>query len=274
MKIERLLNFIIISLGITLTIINLYGLSQDIRVKNFNNKYLRFSNDQPTAFAQSISDTKRLPHESDVQFASRMTQVVAEGLSHIEWFDFPPEQFNQLIPIWENYFLYFMGKFSGIPEFERYHYANYKRSLKRGIGLCGDASMTLSQILDIHQIKNKILTFPGHVVVWATFASGEEYVLDPDFGVVVPYSSRELAVNSARIAELYLQAGYTQGDFNFFNSMYSKEFGKWHGVQHFITKKYYFEMISYWLKWPLPIGMIILSCWLLCRQRKSLSIKN
>jgi hypothetical protein len=72
--------------------------------------------------------------------------------------DQPAEQFNQLIPIWENYFIYFMGVFSGIPEYERYHFANYQRSLERGIGLCGDASMVISQLLDKQNISNKILT--------------------------------------------------------------------------------------------------------------------
>jgi hypothetical protein len=161
-----------------------------------------------------------------------------------------------------------MGKFSGIPEFERYHYANYERSLKRGIGLCGDASMTLSQLLGKENIDNKILTFPGHVVVYASFNDGSEYILDPDFGVVVPFLRSELLSNNIEIAELYRDAGYTQGDVQFFTKMYTKSFKEWDGVQHFITKKYYFEKVSYWLKWPLPIVILLVSLMFLLRWHR------
>lgn len=267
MSIKRVLAIGLAILGVALTTINLFGLTQNIRVPSFDDKYLRFNNDQPLPLNTTLSKLERTPSETEIEYASRATLAVAEGIAHIEWFDFPAEQFNQIIPIWENYFLYFMGKTSGIPEFERYHYTNYKRSLKRGIGVCGDTSMILSQILDEQDIKNKILTFPGHVVVVASFTDGTEYILDADFGVIVPYASSELSLNSQNIANLYLNEGYTQADFTFFNNMYQQDFIPWNGVQHFVTKKYYFEMIAYWLKWPLPLGMIVIAWLGLAPQR-------
>ncbi|MCF2947753.1 hypothetical protein L0668_06525 [Paraglaciecola aquimarina] len=240
-------------------------------MNSFDNEYLRFKNDQPAPFETIKSEISRKENESETVYAQRVTIVVSKGLSHIEWFDYPETRFNQLIPVWENYFLYFMGKYSGIPEYERYHYANYERSLRRGIGICGDASMTLSLILDEHNIQNEILTFPGHVVVLAKFDTGEEYILDADFGVIVPVPADGLSINSENIANLYVDAGYKPYDFIFFNNMYKQDYLKWDGVKHFITNKYYFEMISYWLKWPLPIFMILFSLWAL-RQNKNKSL--
>lgn len=263
--------FIILLVGCFLLMVNLYGLNRDIRVDDFSNQYLRFPNDQPANFNDTLVELIRHQNETDIQYSSRVTHVVARGISHVEWFDFPAQQFNQLIPIWENYFLYFMGVFSGIPEYERYHFANYQRSLERGIGLCGDASMVISQVLDEHGITNKIVTFPGHVVVLASFENGEQYLLDADFGVVVPYSLNEVSSRSIEIAQLYLDAGYTLGDYRFFQNLYKKNPTKWDGVQHFITKKYYFEIFAYWLKWPLPIIMMLFSLVCLTKMKRTKS---
>jgi hypothetical protein len=259
--------FITLLAGCFLLMINLYGLNRNIRVDDFSDEYLRFTQDQPANFDATMLELIRHTDESDIHYASRVTHVVARGISHVEWLDFPAQQFNQLIPIWENYFLYFMGVFSGIPEYERYHYANYHRSLERGIGLCGDASMVISQLLNQQKINNKILTFPGHVVVLASFDKGEQYILDADFGVVVPYSSNEIAAKSTEIAKLYLDAGYPMSDFEFFKSMYQQDFKVWNGVQHFITKKYYFEILVYWLKWPFPLFMVLFATFMLYKIR-------
>lgn len=253
--------------GCFLLMVNLYGLNRDIRVNDFDNQYLRFPDDQPADYDDTLIELIRKQDESEIDYASRVTKVVARGISHIEWFDFPVEQFNQLIPIWENYFIYFMGTFSGIPEYERYHFANYQRSLERGIGLCGDASMALSQLLDEQNISNKILTFPGHVVVVASFENGKQYLFDADFGVIIPYSLTEINDESSRIAQLYLDAGYTHTDFGFFQKLYKKNPRHWDGVQHFITNKYYFEIFAYWLKWPAPIFLILISVFMLRKFR-------
>ena len=47
-----------------------------------------------------------------------------------------------------------------------------------GVGVFGDASMVLSQVLSKYDIDNKILTFPRHVIAKANFPDGTEHVLD------------------------------------------------------------------------------------------------
>jgi hypothetical protein len=251
--------YMLLVTGSLLLVINVYGLSRDIRVSEFHDDYLIFPNDQPTDFNSTLIDLIRHGDESDIEYATRITHVVAKGLAHLDWLVYPNEKFNQLIPIWENYFLYFMGKLSGIPEYQRYHFANYRRSLERGIGICGDASMVMSQLLNEQNIFNKILTFPGHVVVAATFENGKQYILDADYGVVIPYPLNEFATSSREIAKLYSEAGYPLRDFVLFQRIYKENYNQWDGVGHFITNKYYFEKFAYWLKWPLPILMLLFS---------------
>jgi hypothetical protein len=258
-----------IGVGIALTAINLYGLSQDIRPQGLFEEDLRFENDISLDYQQTMQQLVRLPDETDSEFAARASFVISQGLAHIHWKDeADPRRYNQLVPIWENYFLYFMGIASNIPEYQKYHFADYDRSIKRGIGICGDASMILSQVLDKQGIPNQLLSFPGHVVLAAKVAD-KEFVFDPDFGVSLPFSPDEIAQAPSLVNNYYRDAGYTTNDLIGLNRIYHNNYERWDGVKHFITKKYYFEKVSYWLKWPLPLAMLVFGGWLYTRQRQS-----
>ncbi|PCI59649.1 MAG: hypothetical protein COB35_10810 [Gammaproteobacteria bacterium] len=244
--------------GVSLTGINIYGLFHTIRPAVFFSDELRFKDDITLTLQQTEQAINRKKNESPQQYASRITKVIASGIAHIKWDDYDSRRFNQLVPIWDNYFLYFMGKYSGIPEFQRYHFANYQRSINRGIGICGDASMIMSQLLDKQNIKNQIITFPGHVILAAKFADGSEKSYDPDFGVIIDKSPEELKINHKSIGKLYTAAGYTANDQRIMSRIYNNHFERWNGVKHFITNKYYFEKITYLLKWPLPLLLIFI----------------
>ncbi|HAU94179.1 MAG TPA: hypothetical protein DCW59_17665 [Alteromonas sp.] len=92
--------------------------------------------------------SQRKNNENDSDYAVRLTKAVAGRIAHVHWGRFPPEQFNQRVPVWGNYLLYLAGLISGIAEFERYHFVSRPKPLNGGVGLCGDASMLLSQLLD------------------------------------------------------------------------------------------------------------------------------
>ncbi|MDP5031434.1 hypothetical protein, partial [Paraglaciecola sp.] len=229
----------------------------------------RFTNEKRVAYEDALKQLQKKPLETDEAFSQRVTQVVSDSLVHIHWYREPDNnRFHQLIPIWENYFLYFMGKFSGIPEFEKYHYTDYQRSIKRGVGICGDASMVMSQILDEYSIKNQIISFPEHVVVAAQTSANQTLIYDPDYGVALPYTLNEIREQPALITDWYYQAGHRKADVDLLQKIYQKPFKEWNGVQHFFTKKYYFEKIAYALKWPLPIVLIVLGFFLMKRKSR------
>lgn len=245
-------------MGTVLLCINLYGLKAELEPQYNEFTEFRFENDSILSYEQTLDQIDKLITESDSQYAARVTSLIANRLAHIQW-EIPadPDEYNQRVPIWENYILYLAGLVTNIPEFERYHFADYTRSLKRGIGICGDASMILSQLLNKQDIKNEIISFPGHVVV-STYIDGESYTFDPDFGVVLPFSPEEIRNTPEITEQFYLDANYTYYDAAGLREGYRFEFEKWSGVSHFITNKYYFEKMSYAIKWPLPILLIIL----------------
>lgn len=257
-------------IGFFLFFVNLYGLTQDIRPGTFLSEDIRFENDRkPIVYNPEIEQKLFAGEKEPKQFTTDITMLISKILVHIEWPKVDRVQYNQLIPIWENYFLYFMGLFSDIPEFERYHYSNYERSLERGIGICGDASMILSQVLDKNSIENKILSFPGHVINSVTFPDGSQWLLDADFGVVIPHSLSEIRDNIDLVKPYYAEQGYSDREIGNLQRSYISDFQTWDGVTHFFTKKYYFEKITYWLKWPLPIVLILFSIYMLRKRDNS-----
>lgn len=256
----RYINYLLIVIGTLLTLINLYGLSMDVRPSGLFEADLRFSDDISLSYEQAIQAIKRGDHEDDYEYAKRLSKVVAKSIAHIHWDkENDVGRFNQLVPIWENYFLYFMGMFSGIPEYKRYHFVDYERSLKRGIGICGDASIVMSQILFKEGIHNQIVSFPKHVVVAVQHQDGTEIIYDPDFGVTIPHSITQLQNSAVAVKPYYREEGYEDNDLDIFQDEFLNDYKRWDDVRHFITKKYYFEKVAYILKWPLPIMMVLLA---------------
>lgn len=262
--------YLILLSGITLLTINLFGLTQDLRPEGIHPEVLRFGeqdvNMSREMFFENLAQEE---NESDVEYAKRLTLNIADTIAHVEWEVYPPDVFHQRVPIWENYILYAMGIFTSIPEYERYHFADPYKSVTRGIGICGDASMTLSGLLSERGIENQIITMPGHVMVEATIGT-ETLLLDADFGVILENGIDFYAQKpEALIQQFQVQLNQVNnGELAIASGLKKKGYQTWNGTRHFITKKYYFEKFSYVMKWLLPTLLCLVSLWLFKKQRK------
>lgn len=259
MKSMPVIAVLLILISLILLGINLYGLFQSIRPSNLTSADLRFKDDYPINYQDALNHLERKPTIKDYDYLAHITKVISESIAHVNWNEeSDPTKYNQLVPIWENYILYFMGKFSGIPEYQKYHFIDYQRSLERGIGICGDASMVASQVLNRSKIENQIVSFKTHVVIAAKTQEGTEITLDPDYGVVIPHPVDEIAADPTIVSPYYSQAGYSDREAIGVQQVYVGRFQKWIGVKHFVTNKYYFEYLSYILKWLIPsLGLLI-----------------
>nr|WP_136251740.1 hypothetical protein [Ningiella ruwaisensis] len=258
LKALKFANWSMLIISVMLLAVSLYGLTQSLRPAQFDEEDLRFgAQDIQLSLEEYREAIKRKENESPLAYSERLAKVIAQGTAHIHWTTFEPEEFNQLVPIWENWILFFMGKFSGIPEYERYHFADPHRSIERGIGICGEVSMVMEQLLEREGIPAEIISFKGHVIV-AAQPEDKQLLFDPDFGVTLPFSLEELAPNIDAANAIYLNAGYTQKDAEFFANSYTGRYTVWDGAHHFITKKFYFERFAYVAKWVLPLlGIVV-----------------
>jgi hypothetical protein len=251
--------------GIILMALNMYGLTQPIRKPGLgvmDHADLRFVPKEIWSYEQSMTAINELSRfQSKQSLAEEAAHVVNLSLIHVDWMRVQPAEYRQLIPVWENYFLYWLGRFSGLPQFERYHYANYQRNIQRGIGICGDASTVLSSILDRYGVINTIVSFERHVIVEYKDDNGDKYLLDPDFGILLGVSLEQLVERPERVAELYLNAGYSQREVDFLLAVFSENYTVYNNTYSFMSKRYLFERVSYAAKWIVPVLLIVLAFW-------------
>lgn len=256
----RLLAVVAMVTGLVLLGLNLYGLTQPLRKPGLgetDHEALRFIPEQVWSYEQSLEAIDRLnPDHPDQDFLMEANQLVNRILVHVDWNRVDPEEYRQLIPVWENYFLHILGRFSGLPQFERYHFADYRRNIRRGIGICGDAATILSSVLDRYGVDNRIVSFEGHVLVEARTPAGEGLLLDPDFGVELDIPLAQLASALPQVRQRYLDAGYSLRQIDYLMPVYSQPYRLFEDTYHFMSRRYLFEKVSYVVKWGLPLTLI------------------
>lgn len=259
MNFDKILCLTSVILGVLLMGVNLFGLTQSIRKPGLGKNdldNLRFIPKHVWDYKKSFEAIEDLSTISDVQILVQKANKISNiSLIHVEWEKVDPNQYRQLVPVWENFFLYAIGSFSGLPQFERYHYANFYRNIRRGIGICGDAATVLSSILDKYNIENQIVAFEGHVIVEAQIYRKKE-LFDPDFGVSLGISLAELLGNPGKVRVSYLKAGYSKEDVDYLLEIYNRKYKVFDSVYHFMSLRYIFEEISYVAKWVLPFFLV------------------
>src|SRR5690606_7830644 len=111
--------------------------------------------------------------ESDYDFAVRVNSTVHDGFAHY-WKKAGIEKFHMRVPIWENYLLW-IASYVKPKKYERYEFANYKKNLERGVGLCSSHSMVVNGVLRDNGIKSELLDVGGrHVVSRAVLGDRSE----------------------------------------------------------------------------------------------------
>lgn len=256
------------SVGALMLLINLYGLTRNIQPDRIMEKDFRFANDKTLTFEDTLVHLNKGENQNEAEFLTNVTDVISKALAHIHWNEeSDPTLYHQRVPVWENYFIWAMSFITNMPEYDKYHYADYKRSLKRGIGICGDASLIMSQVLNENGVPNQIVSFPGHVILEAEILPGYRQTYDPDFGVVIPYSIEEISASPDLVKEAYSQRGYTSREIIGLMRAYALPYQRWDGVTHFMTKKYYFEKVAYMLKWSFPLFLLAFGAFLIRLSR-------
>jgi len=259
----RILAVVALITGVLLMGVNLYGLTQPLRKPGLgetDHEALRFVPEQVWSYERSLEAIDRLdPDHPDQDFLVKANQLVNQILVHVDWNRVDAAEYRQLIPVWENYFLHILGRFSGLSQFERYHFADYRRNIRRGIGICGDAATILSSVLDRYGVDNRIVSFAGHVLVEARTPAGDGLLLDPDFGVELEIPLDQLALALPQVRQRYLDAGYPADQIDYLMPVYSLPYRIFDNTYHFMSRRFLFEEVSYVLKWVLPLILIAAS---------------
>lgn len=255
----KYLNRIALVLGIVLLGINIVGLFKSMRNPAIYAEEVTLRNrigDVTIEYPEIKELLKQKDGESNVDFAVRINKVVNDGFAHY-WKSEGIRKYHLRVPVWENYLLN-LASYLNHDRYERYEFSNYKKNLERGVGLCSTHSIVVKGVLLEHGIKAELMDVGGHhVVVRAELDNNTTYILDPDFGIVVPYDTAAITANPELVRAPYqnLAESYYPDAVDPYTTQIL--------VDIFGDRKYvydvnnWFEYFSYWAIWILPFMLIL-----------------
>jgi hypothetical protein len=246
-------------LGFCLFIINIVGLFISLRNESiYQEKNTAFVNDiilTETEFYDRIN--KEVIDKKE--YIANLNEAVNQGIAKY-WRNAGIDKYNLRIPFYENYLL-FIASFLNPEEYLKYEFIDYRKAIERGIGLCSQQAIIVSEILLEKSIPSYIIGLSGHVVLRAQVdkSHDEWWVLDPDYGVVIPFDIDIIENNTKIIRPFYSQAGYKQKKISRLENIYEKEGNavmSEQGAQGYQIKRSSNEPIFYFLKWLIPCILI------------------
>lgn len=249
----------LLATGLLLTLLNIVGLFMSTRPTHVEEKDLRFVKTNYKTSTNVFKNYNRNANERVSDYIARVNHLVYQSFFHITWNEQKDTyKYNQSVPVFENWLLYLLS-FTGIEHFKKYHFANFKRSVKRGIGVCGDACMILSEMLSKNNINSVIVTFPEHVIL-LVHLNNEQWVLDPDFDVYFSLNNKADLKNLNHDAlDSYRERGYSEYELEELQRIYSAPYQEWESVKALMTKRYYFETLAYTIKWLVPAALMLIA---------------
>lgn len=241
--------------GLLLLVINIYGLFKTMRnpeLYQLENSIKNRKNDVTIPYPEIKKQLLRESNETEKDFAVRINKVVNDGFAHY-WKTEGTDKYYLRVPVWENYLLY-AASFIDPSTYKRYEFADYKKNLERGTGLCSSHSTVVKGVLLENGIKAELLDVGGrHVVVRAEFADKSANLLDPDFGYVIPYDTAAISANPELVREPYSKMAslyYTEAKDPYTTDLMVDIFGK---RKYVYSVENRFEEISYWAIWIIPV---------------------
>ena len=196
------------------------------------------------------------PGESYEEFAIRINKIVNDGFSHY-WKEAGITKYNERVPAWENYLL-FLASYIDPKDYRLYEFSNYKKNLERGVGLCSTHSIVVKGVLNDYGIDASLWDIAGHVVVRANVADKKWIILDPDFGVVVPYDTAAIQANPELVRPAYQNMSalyYPEAKDPYTTDHVVEIYGR--EGNHVYTVDNWFEHFSYWAIWILPVLLML-----------------
>ena len=261
-------------IGVVLLGINVAGLVLPLQNPELHTEKGKILKDQVVITEEQFYKKVQRGDESIPEYATQLNEAVHQRLIYYEWGKENGAKYWRL-PIHENYIIYFSRQvlylyrwISGelavrgkAPVFV-YEFSNYRKVVERGIGLCAQHAVVVCSLLQKNNITCKMVMFKNHVVVIAQVDPRNNvwWLLDSDFGVVVPHDFNKIIFNPDIAAPYYRAKGYDKAKTEAIVSKFSNVRTNAGSVaEAFGAKHYYFELLSYYFVWIIPIALLIFS---------------
>ncbi len=246
--------------GVVLIGLNVYGLFIPLRNSDIYIEEQTYFRDDITLTEKQLLKLLKKNKETDEIFILKVNNAINKGIAHY-WKEEGINKYNFRIPIYENYIL-FIASYINPTKFRKYEFSNYQKAIERGVGLCSQHAIILSEVLENNGIDSKVVNISRHVVVTAQVDKNKKvwWVLDSDYGVVIKNDIIAIEKEPDIIRPYYFDKGYDTLTVNTITNSYSKIIGIYNSAFEYSGKKrYYFEKLSYIGIWLIPITFILTS---------------
>lgn len=196
-------SYLLFLIGLVLLLINIYGI------------FRPWGNDEIYSEQHSLFKTdilKSAKNDIDIllkqdsirnrqEYFKSLVLAVNKSIAHY-WSEEGRTKYALTIPVYKNWILW-LKQFTNPHRFKYYEFCDYKKALERGVGLCSQQALIICGILKEKGIDCKIVMLSGHVVAMAEIETGKFWILDGDYGVILPYSISEIENNPAIVKPYY-----------------------------------------------------------------------
>ncbi len=246
------------ALGISLLTINIIGLLTPLRNDDIYNQKTGFQEDITLSEKEALTIINQ-PEEKTEDYIIKANDVVNKSLLHY-WEDDKAKKYNIILPLSENWILYFLTHLFFRESALKYKFCNHKKTIQRGVGVCSQASIALADILNRKKIKTNIISWPEHTVTEVEVKPGEWWIADPDYGIIIRHSISEIEKNPSLIIPYY-SAKYPANICRKLEEIFAKPerkifthdgpgYSNCNGIRKTV------ESWSYIFKWIIPLIMI------------------
>ncbi len=251
------LGYVAAAAGLALLAVNLLGWFVPLRADAVNG-YRDFADVETLEFPTVIEQLDELAErrEDPSTFLTEATRLFHAGLAHISPDDVEAnglEYYRMRVPLTENWILFALSYLK--PDTYRdYEFCHYERALERGTGRCGQQALALVSYLSKHGVDTGFVALGGHAIATAKVDDENWYLLDPDYGGVIPFSIAEAEKNPEAVLPFYWSAAAHNNRIDVLYAPYNRV--KYGGPEARFARACPIERVAYALKWWIPVLLI------------------
>ncbi len=262
MKNKIFLSLLVLATG--LTGLNIAGLFTSLRNDEiYSVKDKHWDAECPSGISltedQFHSGLDKIFTDKTLNDSAKVTQtcdLVERGLVHY-WLDDKRKEYNLTIPVYENYILWGM-QFIYPLMFEKYQLLDWRKTIQRGVAICSQSAIAVSEILNEKGVESQIVKLNGHVVARAKISNNRHFIIDPDFGVTLPYDIDEIQNNVELIRPYYQAKICDESDMHRLIDVYNPDGNKIVRNAAVYMEGYgTFGEIAYQLTWIIPLLLLL-----------------
>lgn len=252
--------------GMVLLLVNVLGFVVPLRSQDIDG-YRDFAGVETLDYATVAQRLRELPQRSAnrVDLVTEATRLFHAGIAHVSPDDVQAKglaHYRMRVPATENWILFLLSYLK--PDtYSDYEFCNYRRALERGTGRCGQQSMALVSYLAEQGIETGFVALEGHAIATAKVDASQWYLLDADYGGVIPYDIATAERDVDAVLAYYWSNAARENRIHELYAPHNEV--KYGGPEARYARACPIERVAYLLKWFVP-GLMCLPFLLVWRR--------